>query len=148
MSSYVSAALRRVVATRADALCEYCPIHEDDSVFGCEVDHVISQEHGGATEAGNLAYARAFCNRAKGSDIGSMIQETGVYARFFHPRLDHWAEHFRLDGVAVGALSDIGEVTGRILAFNTGERLLERQVLRDVGRYPSASALVRMASYT
>ena len=42
MSSYVSAGLRRAVVARADALCEYCPIHEDDTVFGCEVDHIIS----------------------------------------------------------------------------------------------------------
>ena len=42
MSSYVSAALRRVVVARSDALCEYCLIHEDDTVFGCEVDHIVS----------------------------------------------------------------------------------------------------------
>ena len=146
MSSYVSAALRRVVIARADSPCEYCLIHEDDTVFGCEVDHVISTKHGGTAEADNLAYACAFCNRAKGSDIGSVVQATGAYVRFFHPRLDRWAEHFRLDGVVIRALSGIGEVTGRILAFNASERLLERQVLREVGRYPSAAALARMTS--
>lgn len=36
MSSYVRVALRRVVAARADFLCEYCLIHEADTVFGCE----------------------------------------------------------------------------------------------------------------
>ena len=143
MSSYVSAALRRVVAARADALCEYCLIHEDDTVFGCEVDHVISEKHGGTTEADNLAYACAFCNRAKGS-IGSVLRRTGAYVRFFHPRLDRWTEHFGLDGVTITALSDVGEVTRRILAFNTDERLLERQILREVGRYPSAAAIARM----
>lgn len=40
MSSYVSAALRRLVAVRAEALCEYCLMHEDDAVFGCEFDHI------------------------------------------------------------------------------------------------------------
>jgi len=109
MSSYVSAALRRVVVARADALCEYCLIHEDDTVFGCEVDHVISEKHGGTTEADNLAYARAFCNRAKGSDIGSVLRTTGAYVWFFHPRLDRWAEHFGLDGAAIVALSDVGD---------------------------------------
>jgi hypothetical protein len=44
MSSYVSAALRRLVIARADALCEYCLLHEDDAVFGCEVDHIIRFE--------------------------------------------------------------------------------------------------------
>ena len=148
MSSYVSAALRRVVVARADGLCEYCLIHEDDTVFGCEVDHVISAKHGGTTDADNLAYACAFCNRAKGSDIGSVVQGTGLYVRFFHPRLDRWTEHFRLDDVMIRALSDIGEVTARLLAFNTGERLLERQVLREVGRYPGVAARARMAGYS
>lgn len=144
MSSYVSAALRRVVAARADFLCEYCLIHKDDTVFGWEVDHIISTKHGG--EADNLAYACAFCNRAKGSGIGSVVQGTGAYVRFFHPRLGRWAEHFRLDGVLIVDLSDIGEVTGPILAFNISERLLERQVLLEMGRYPNAAALARMTS--
>ena len=146
MSSYVSAALRRVAAAHADFLCEYCLIHEDDTVFGCEVDHFISTKHGGMAEADNLAYARAFCNRPKGSDTGSVVQGTEAYVRFFHPCLDRWAEHFRLDGVVIVDLSDVGEVTGRILAFNTSERLLERQVLLEAGRYPSAAALARMTS--
>lgn len=137
MSSYVSAALRRLVAVRADSLCEYCLMHEDDAVFGCEVDHSISEKHGGATDTENLAYACAFCNRAKGSDIGSIV-----------PRIDRWAEHFTLDGITIVAISDIGEVTARILDFNNGDRLLERQTLQAVGRFPSAAAVVRMASRT
>lgn len=148
MSSYVSAALRRLVATRADFLCEYCLVHEDDTVFGCEVDHIISEKHGGATEAENLAYACAFCNRAKGSDIGSIVPGTGHFVRFFNPRTDRWAEHFTLDGVTIMPLSDLGEVTARILDFNNSDRLLERQTIQAVGRYPSAAAVTRMASRT
>ena len=148
MSSYVGAAVRRLVAVRADFLCEYCLVHEDDTVFGCEVDHIISEKHGGATDAENLAYACAFCNRAKGSDIGSIVPGTGRFVRFFNPRTDRWAEHFTLDGVTIAPLSDIGEVTSRILAFNDSDRLLERQTLQAVGRYPSAAAVARMASRT
>jgi hypothetical protein len=148
MSSYVSAALRRLVAVRADCLCEYCLIHEDDAVFGCEVDHIISEKHGGATDAENLAYACAFCNRAKGSDIGSIVPGTGRFVRFFNPRTDRWAEHFTLDGVTIVPLSDVGEVTTRILDFNNSDRLLERQTIQEVGRYPSAAAVARMVSRT
>jgi len=144
MSSYVSAALRRLVAERADFLCEYCLIHEDDAVFGCEVDHIISEKHGGETDADNLAYACAFCNRAKGSDIGSMVQRTGAFVRLFNPRTDRWAEHFALDDVTIVALSDIGEVTARILDFNNSDRLLERRALRAVDRYPSPAAVTRI----
>jgi len=107
MSSYVSPTLRRLVAVRANFLCEYCLIHEDDAVFGCEVDHIISEKHGGETDADNLAYACAFCNRTKGSDIGSIVQRTGTFVRFFNPRTDHWAEHLALDDVTIVALSDI-----------------------------------------
>jgi antitoxin (DNA-binding transcriptional repressor) of toxin-antitoxin stability system len=55
--TYIPVELRRLVISRADHRCEYCHIHEDDTYFGCEVDHVISEKHGGPTVAENLAYA-------------------------------------------------------------------------------------------
>ncbi|MBI1996477.1 MAG: HNH endonuclease [Deltaproteobacteria bacterium] len=148
MSSYINAALRQLVATRADYLCEYCLIHEEDSFFGCEVDHIISEKHGGQTEAENLAYACAFCNRSKGSDVGSLVQRTGAFVRFFNPRTDRWADHFALDRVTIIALSDVGEVTARILDLNNSERLFERQALQVIGKYPSASAAARLVRRT
>jgi hypothetical protein len=144
MSSYVPAALRRLVQERAEGLCEYCLIHEDDTFFGCQVEHVISEKHGGPTDAGNLAYACAFCNRFKGSDLGSILPATGQLQRFFNPRTDRWAEHFVLRDALIQPLDGIGDVTARILAFNSPERLLERTALIAVGRYPSAPARKRL----
>ena len=63
--TYINVALRQLVIRRANGLCEYCLIHEDDTYFGCQVDHIISEKHGGPTEEGNLAYACSFCNRNK-----------------------------------------------------------------------------------
>jgi hypothetical protein len=146
--TYISAELRRLVAARAEGLCEYCLIHEEDTFFGCEVDHIISEKHGGSTDAGNLAYACLFCNRHKGSDIGSINWRTGTFSRFFNPRIDRWADHFRLDDLKITPLTEIGEVTGRILVLNSGERLLERQALRDVGHYPTPAALKRIGRAT
>jgi hypothetical protein len=143
MSSYVSAELRRLVAQNSDGLCEYCLIQESDTYLGCEVDHIISEKHGGPTELANLANACVFCNRAKGTDIGSVTQ-LGTFCRFFNPRVDAWGDHFELDGVRIKPRTDIGEVTARILEFNTVERLLERQALSLVRRYPSAVAVARM----
>ena len=148
MSGYISPALRRLVATRAEFLCEYCLIHEEDTFFGCEVDHIISEKHGGQSEAENLAYACAFCNRSKGSNIGSITQRAGAFVRFFNPRSDPWADHFAIDRVTIIALSDVGEVTARILDFNNSERLFERQALQVIGRYPSAAAATRMVRRT
>jgi hypothetical protein len=38
----------------------------------------------------------------------------------------------------------MGEVTARILEFNHSDRLLERQVLQAVSRYPTAAAVARI----
>jgi hypothetical protein len=140
--SYVSTTLRQQVVERANSLCEYCLIHEDDTYFGCQIDHIISEKHGGPTEADNLAYACSICNRNKGSDVGSLLWETGEFERFFNPRLDQWHGHFKLDDVTIIPLTNVGQVTARILDFNHVERLLERQELRELGRYPSPEATV------
>ncbi|HIE12990.1 MAG TPA: HNH endonuclease [Desulfotomaculum sp.] len=140
MSSYISDDLRRIVAARAD----YCLVHEENTFFGCEVDHIISVKHGGPTEADNLAYACVFCNRHKGSDIGSVLWRTGEFIRFFNPRIDRWVDHFRLSGAIIEPLTGIGEATARILRFNDSDRILERQALIAVGRYPTPAALARI----
>ncbi|HEY6333776.1 MAG TPA: HNH endonuclease signature motif containing protein [Blastocatellia bacterium] len=140
-NNYVSKELRSLVATRAHYLCEYCLIHEDDTFLGCAVDHIISLKHGGPTVPENLAYACPFCNRYKGSDIASLSREGGGLVRFFNQRIDRWGDVFRLDKSAIQPLSDIGEVTARILKFNESERILERERLAEIGRYPSREAL-------
>ena len=143
MSSHVPAELRRLVASRADWLCEYCLIAEADTFVGCQVDHIISEKHGGPNVAENTALACAFCNRAKGSDVGS-ITSAGLFCSFYHPRTDCWSVHFVLDGARIVSLTDIGEVTARIFEFNTLDRLMEREELARIGRYPSEAALRRM----
>ena len=141
MSSYVPAALRRRVIDRAGGLCEYCLIHEDDTFFGCQVEHIISEKHSGATAEDNLAYACVFCNRFKGSDIASISSRTGQLCPLYNPRRDVWTDVFKLDVVSIVPLTDVGEVTVRLLDMNAPERLLEREILRRVNRYPIASAL-------
>lgn len=145
-TTYISVELRRIVVARAEALCEYCLIHEDDTFFGCHVDHIISEKHGGPTQADNLSYACLFCNLHKGSDVATFVLGTQTLVRFFNPRTDRWSEHFafnREDG-AIRALTAIGEATVRILGFNSEERILERQALQNIGRYPSLAAGIRM----
>ena len=137
MTSYVSAPLRRLVEARALGTCEYCLVHESDTYLGCQVDHVVSEKHGGATELGNLAFACTLCNRAKGSDVGSLTLEA-MFVRFYNPRTDRWVDHFRLRGPFIESRTVIGEVTAKILGFNDTERLIERKLLQRIGRYPPA----------
>lgn len=145
-TGYVSADLRRLISARADHLCEYCLIHSDDTFFGCEIDHIVSEKHGGPTREDNLAYACLVCNRNKGSDIASIVPGTDERVRFFNPRTERWRDHFHLDsdGFTILALTAIGEATSRILGFNAGERLLERQALLQAGRYPTQAARKRI----
>jgi HNH endonuclease len=140
MTTYVSVELRTLVETRANGLCEYCLIHVRDTYLGCHVDHIISEKHSGATTAENLAYACTFCNRAKGSDIGSLTRGSGQLTRFFNPRTDHWAEHFELQGSLIIPRTAIGEVTATILGFNLPDRVLERQELVGQQLYPPPEA--------
>ena len=143
MTRYISPEVRRLVASRADSLCEYCLIPDANGV-GFQIDHIISVKHGGATTPDNLAYACIFCNLQKGTDLGSINWQTGELVRFFNPRRDFWGEHFQLNEAVIQPLTDIGEVTTRIFDFNNDERILERQALMEVGRYPSAAAQQRM----
>lgn len=95
MTSYVPPDLRTQVAERAQYLCEYCLIAESDTGVGCQVDHIISEKHGGPTELPNLAYACAYCNRYKGSDVGSVTAADRQFVRLFDPRVDYWGDHFQ-----------------------------------------------------
>lgn len=136
MARWINAELRQTIADRANLSCEYCLIAEADTFYGCQVDHVISLKHGGSSDADNLAYACALCNRAKGSDVGS-IASSGEFTRFFNPRTDRWPDHFRLEGATIRPLTLIGEVTARIFGFNDSTRLHEREEMIRFGKYPN-----------
>ena len=145
-STYIPAELRRLVVERAQQICEYCLIHEEDTHFGCQIDHIISEKHGGVTEAENLAYACSFCNRFKGSDVGSVMEELGEFVRFFNPRIDRWRDHFQLNGIEIVPSTTVGAATAKILQFNEIDRLLERQELQLLGRYPSSEAIAHVSA--
>jgi hypothetical protein len=136
VASDINAELRAEVSRRASRRCEYCLIHQDDAGFPHQVDHIVSRKHGGSSTLENLAYACVICNRYKGSDVASVELLTGKRVRLFDPRQDRWAHHFRIDGVRIEPLTDIGSVSARLLRLNAPERLLERRLLQDLGRYP------------
>ena len=144
MSSYVPASIRRFVAVRAEDLCEYCLIHHDHTFFGCEIEHILSEKHGGTTVVENLAMACAYCNSYKGSDIAS-LSTSGNLCRLLHPRLDRWVDHFELTGDLIRPLTEIGEATVRLLRINDIERVDEREILRLEGKYPTPQARRRMS---
>lgn len=141
---YISQELRHLVAERADYICEYCLMAEENRSSPYHIDHIISLKHGGSTTEDNLAYSCIYCNLQKGTDLGSINWQNGELVRFFNPRRDFWGEHFQIDETVIQPTTDIGEVTERIFEFNNEYRIIERQILIEVGRYPSEAALRRI----
>jgi hypothetical protein len=136
MSGYVSAELRRLLRDRALGRCEYCLIHEDSCYSAHEPDHIIALKHGGETVLENLAFACAVCNGLKGSDIASMDWESQQIVRLFHPRLDTWSDHFRLENGLLLPRTSIGRATGIMLRFNEQSQLNLRRFLIRLSEYP------------
>jgi 5-methylcytosine-specific restriction endonuclease McrA len=75
---------------RANGICEYCLVPERVSALDFQIEHIISEKHGGATTSENLACSCVFCNRFKGSDVASVSPTTGQVVRLYHPRRDRW----------------------------------------------------------
>ena len=134
MSQKISNALRKAVILRANNCCEYCRVSDLDSYYGFQIDHIISVKHGGKTLLHNLAYACPDCNRYKGSDLGTYIDNSLIIIRLFHPRLDNWHEHFDSDSSGfITAQTNIGVATLKVLSINHPDRIIERRILWQLG---------------
>ncbi len=131
-TSEVTAALRRLVVSRAGESCEYCKLHQRFSIYTHEVDHVIATKHGGKTVSENLALSCLPCNRSKGSDLTSFDPATGELTRLFDPRSQIWAEHFEIVRGRIRGISAVGRTTVALLKFNTPTAILNRQLWEQV----------------
>ena len=136
MSARIPTGLRAQVHQRAGGRCEYCRVHESDVLFPHEPDHIIAEQHGGATTTDNLALACFHCNRQKGPNIASVDPETGQIEPLFNPRTDRWETHFRFEGTRIVPLTAAGRATVLLLKLNSSERIRVRTSLREAGRLP------------
>jgi hypothetical protein len=126
--------IRIVVASRAVYKCEYCLLPEKVSFYNFQIDHIISLKHGGTNDVENLAYCCPDCNYAKGTDLGSILNNNEL-VRFYNPRLDKWDEYFKILNGTILPKNDIGKVTEQIFKFNEIDRLIFRRELIDLGHY-------------
>lgn len=134
--TYIPEPLRRHVIEQASQRCEYCHLHQENSFFTHEIDHIYAEKHGGETAQPNLCLACGDCNRHKGSDLCSVDPLSGNVTALFHPRRDSWSDHFNLNtnGV-IEPLTATGRVTERVLRFNASELVDERAALIAHGRF-------------
>jgi HNH endonuclease len=135
MTTYIPVPLRQIVVERAAGQCEYCYYPQDAGFLAFAIDHVIAEKHGGPTVSANLALACVFCNRFKGTDLGSLDPATGLLTPFFNPRTQRWADHFRIESGQIVPQTAAGRVTVAILRLNDPERIQERLLLIQSGWY-------------
>jgi len=133
--THVPAAVRRLVVERARSCREYCLLPSAVAFFPHEVDHVVAEKHGGATDAGNLAFTCWHCNRHKGTDLSSFDPDTGEFCRLFTPREQQWRDHFALHGATIVGVTLEGRATVWLLQINADDRVRERQLLIASGQF-------------
>ena len=136
MSQYIAENIRQSVALRADYRCEYCRIHRDDLFFIYQIDHIISLKHDGLTEIDNLAFACSLCNQNKGPNLGTYLSGSKRLVRLFNPRQDKWFAHFEVQNGEILPKTRIGAATIKVLDMNNIDRIILRQGLMEIGRYP------------
>src|SRR5262245_27457841 len=121
--------LVRLVWTRANSCREYCLMKQENDTLTFQIDHVISEQHGGPTKPSNLALACYACNHYKGPNI-SGIDPLGIPylpVRLFNPRRHKWSKHVRYAGSELRGLTAIGRVTVAVLGINRPHRVELRE---------------------
>lgn len=127
--SYIPKAFRLFVSHRAAFRCEYCKVPDLGFAFPFQIDHIRAIKHNGLTVLSNLAYCCPDCNRYKGTDPGSYLDESPALIRFYNPRTDIWEDHFGIDDGIIYPKTQEGQVTVLIFQFNLPERIIYRQEL-------------------
>jgi len=126
-------AAREFVRQRAGNRCEYCLLRQANSELTHHVEHIVAKQHGGADDAENLALACHRCNFRKGPNLTGVDPSSGEVVRLFHPRRDHWTEHFHWQGTHILGITAVGRATVQVLAVNDARRLELRAELRIRG---------------
>lgn len=125
--------LRREVRERAGSRCEYCRIPQSADQLPFQVDHIIAEVHHGQTAPTNLAWSCFDGNVYKGTNLAGIDPDTNVIVRLFHPRNDHWGEHFRWLGPQLVGRTEIGRATVDVLRLNLSTRVEHRRLLMMLG---------------
>ncbi len=115
-------------------MCEYCRLPQWSSPYvRFHIEHIIALQHGGPSDADNLALACGNCNYHKGPNISSIDPKTGQLTPLFNPRHEHWCDHFVWQGIVIIGQTPIGRATVRLLGMNDWQRIELRENLQALG---------------
>jgi len=135
MSYHIPDSVKSLIAERAAYRCEYCRMPQSYAHYRFHYEHIIALQHGGTSHPDNLAYASSICNWKKGPNLSSVLEEDGPLIRLFHPRKDHWPDHFEVVEGVIYSRTDVGAATIKLLEFNHPDILIERRELVRLGLF-------------
>ncbi len=136
--SYVPSELRLRVAAQARHRCGYCLSTEAIVGIPMDVEHIVPESAGGATEESNLWLACSLCNSYKGSRTISRDPISGQDVPLFDPRRQRWDEHFAWEesGSKIVGLTTTGRTTVVALVLNRPPLVKARKRWASVGWHP------------
>ena len=113
MPEHLDARRRRFLAARAGFRCEYCRTPAGLTPSPYSVEHILPRSQGGPSTLENLAFSCQGCNGHKASKIKALDPATRQPAPLFHPRRQHWTEHFAWtdDGISIEGKTPTGRAT-------------------------------------
>lgn len=126
------------VARRAGHLCEYCRAPEALFNFAFEVEHIVPSSQDGEDDLENLALACRSCNLYKGDHQTGIDEATQQQAPLFHPRRNHWEEHFRVETetAILDGVTSAGRATIARLQMNSPIQVAARRQWMRLGLFP------------
>lgn len=137
-SSYVSAKLRRLVAERANFVCEYCKSQESFSANPFSIEHIKPKVSDGKTVSENLAYSCQGCNSHKATKTEAIDPLSGKSVLLFNPRTQNWSDNFTWNKnfTEIIGITPIGRATVEALKLNRKGLINLRWALFTVGKHP------------
>ena len=128
--------LVREVWARANHLCEYCQLSQQQDLIAFQIDHIIAECHGGAGSTDNLALACFLDNSYKGTNLAGIDPVSLRVTPLFNPRRQIWKRHFAWDGPVLVGNTAAGRATIDALRINLPHRVAQRAALIEEGVFP------------
>ncbi len=133
----MDAAARREVRKRAGNCCEYCRMPQSAAPFlTFHMEHIQATQHVHDDSLQNTCLACPHCNFHKGPNLTTLSVTTREIVPLFHPRVQNWDEHFRMDGPHIVGVTETGTATVRLLQMNDGDQVEIRAALRQRSEFP------------
>jgi hypothetical protein len=141
--AHIPRELRQRIHLEARRRCGYCLTAEAIVGTPMELDHLLPESLGGATEEDNLWLACSLCNDCRGARIAALDPDSGEVVRLFDPRRQVWTEHFRwtAEGDRIVGLTPTGRATVAALNINRPSLVHARRLWVSVGWHPPSDAL-------